>query len=122
MKNHLSEFGATENRADPSNWDPKMLELREAKFKLYLGALKAINKRYINTSLKNREHQLQEELGGKPLLDSVTKTILNRKIEVNTLCFKGFSYNTKSFSVYINGMYDLNNIHSNIIGNQTNHE
>ena len=98
MKNHLSEFGATENRADPSNWDPKMLELREAKFKLYLGALKAINKRYINTSLKNREHQLQEELGGKPLLDSVTKTILNRKIEVNTLCFKGFSYNTKHIS------------------------
>ena len=87
MKNQLLS-GETENRADPSTWDPQMIEMRESKFKLYVSALKVINKRYINTSLKNREFQLPEELGGKPLLDAQTKTTLNYKIEVNKCFFK----------------------------------
>ena len=83
FKKELLQLGGTQLEANLNDCDPQTRADREEKFKFYKSAIVAINKRFVNTSTKNRHKQLPESLHSRPLLDFQTREMIQNKINVS---------------------------------------
>ena len=83
FKRQLLQRGGTQLEANLNDCDPQTRADREEKFKFYRSAIVAINKRFVNTSTKNRHKQLPESLHSRPLLDFQTREMIQNKILVS---------------------------------------
>ena len=83
FKRELLKRGGTQLEANLNDCDEQTLADRREKFHFYRRVIVALNKRFVNTSTKNRHKQLPESLHSRPLLDFQTREMIQNKINVS---------------------------------------